>query len=112
MFEFEFPTGTTALPSPAMMSRLHSITSSASANKSGGTMKPQCLSCLQIDDKLEIGWLLDRQVGRLRAIKNWCYVSDGDLAKSANRTVAHQAVAIGVLILRVDRRNFVVRRQS
>jgi hypothetical protein len=42
---------------------LYSITSSAVASKEGGTVRPKRLRGLKVDGELELGWLLNRQVG-------------------------------------------------
>jgi hypothetical protein len=39
--------------------------------------KSECSRCFEIDDKLEFGGLLNRQVGRLRALQNLLDVSGG-----------------------------------
>ena len=49
---------------------LHSITSSARASSVGGTVEAERLGGLEVDDQLELGGLLDRQVGRLLALED------------------------------------------
>src|SRR5262245_16249473 len=60
------------LAAPASSSRtlFHSITSSACASNVGGTVRPSAFAVNQIDDEIEFGRLLDRQVGRLRAAQD------------------------------------------
>ena len=48
----------------------HSITSSALASSVGGTVEAERLGGLEIDDQLELGRLLDRQVGGLLALED------------------------------------------
>ena len=60
-----------APPSSVMNSRRsHSITSSARASSVGGTVEAERLGGVQVDDEIELGRLLDRDVGRLRPAQN------------------------------------------
>ena len=49
---------------------LYSITSSARSEERLGNCQAERLGGLEIDDQLELGRLLDRQVGRLRPSQN------------------------------------------
>ena len=55
----------------------HSITSSARASSASGTVEAERLGGLEIDDQLELGGLLHRQVGRLLALENPAGVDAG-----------------------------------
>ena len=57
---------------PAMSRRAggYSITSSAVASSVAGTVKPERLGGLEINDELVLGRCLDRQVGRLLALED------------------------------------------
>ena len=60
-----------APPSSVMNSRRsHSITSSARASSVGGTVEAERLGGLEVDHELELGRLIDRQVGGLFALEN------------------------------------------
>src|SRR5262245_33835187 len=61
-------------------------------------LKPQRLRSLEVDHKLELGRLLDRQFGGFRTLKNFARV-DAALAISIGevRSVAHQAAGYRVL---------------
>ena len=48
----------------------HSITSSASASNVAGIVEAERFGGLEIDDEIEFGRLLDRDVGRLRSAQN------------------------------------------
>jgi hypothetical protein len=48
----------------------YSITSSARASTTGGTVTVDRLSSFKVDDQLELGRLLDRNVGRFRPAQN------------------------------------------
>ena len=50
--------------------RLHSITSSARASSDVGTVEAERLGGLEVDDQLELGRLLHRQVGWLLALED------------------------------------------
>src|SRR5262245_29370662 len=50
--------------------RSYSISSSARASSIGGMSRPSALARLQVDDELKLGWLHDRQVGRLFALED------------------------------------------
>ena len=55
----------------------HSITSSASASRVGGTSKPSALACLEVDHEFKFNRCLCRQVGRLCALKNAIVIGGG-----------------------------------
>src|SRR6476659_5958839 len=65
-------------------------------------------SCrLQIDEKLELGRLQHRQLGRPRALEYAAGI-DADLMKCLRvvASVAHQPAGHDILTLRISRRNF------
>ena len=64
--------GTAAVPPSSDMNvtPLHSITSSARASSVGGIVEAKRLGGRQIDDEVELGRLLDRNVGRFRPAQN------------------------------------------
>ena len=51
-------------------SRTYSITSSARASSVGGTVDAECFGRGEVYDKIKLGRLLDRNVGRFRATQN------------------------------------------
>ena len=53
--------------SNAAKQHVYSITSSARSSECGGNFEAERLRGLEIDDQLEFGRLLDRQIGGLRA---------------------------------------------
>ena len=55
---------------PACGWRTYSITSSARASSVGGTVEAERLGGLEVDDQLELGRRLHRQVGRLLALED------------------------------------------
>ena len=57
--------------------RTHSITSSARASSVGGTSRPSALAVFRLIAELELGRLLDRQVGRLGALQDLVDVVGG-----------------------------------
>ena len=91
----------------------HSITSSARASSVGGTVEAERLGGLEVDDQLELGRLLHRQVGRLLALEDTAGV-DADLAIEVSDAgpVAHQAAGRDELAIRRNRRHRVARRQA
>ena len=50
--------------------RAYSITSSARSGAAGGMVEPKRLGGLEVDDQLELGRRLNRQVGRLLALED------------------------------------------
>ena len=50
----------------------HSITASARASSVGGTLMPSALAVLRFSAKIELGRLLDRDVGWLRPAQKSC----------------------------------------
>ena len=70
----------------------HSITSSARASSDGGHSETERLGGLKVDRQLELGRLLDRQVGRLLALEDAVHVA-GRAAVLIARSgaIAHQA---------------------
>ena len=52
------------------LAAFHSITSSARANSIGGMSSPSALAVLEIDDQLELCWLLNREIGGFGAFEN------------------------------------------
>jgi hypothetical protein len=75
-----------------------------------GHLKPKRLGCLHIDNKLELGRLLDRQVGRLRALENLTGV-DTNLTPHAQiiGPVAHQPTGLDLFASGMGRWNPVAR---
>src|SRR5215207_8214368 len=71
-----------------------------------GHVEPECLRGLQIDHQLEARRLHHRQVRRLLALEDAPGV-DADLPKHLLEvgSVAHQAARLGILPLRINRRN-------
>jgi hypothetical protein len=67
---------------------------------------------LQIDDKLKLGRLRDRQIGRLGALENFAGVN-ADLANTVSDvgSVAHQPASLDEVPLGQNHRNAVARRQ-
>ena len=55
----------------------HSITSSARASSVGGTVEAERFGGLEIDDQLELGRLLHRQVGGLLALEDAIDIAGG-----------------------------------
>src|SRR5262249_37291230 len=68
---------------------------------------------LEIDNKLELGWLLDGQVRGLRALENSPDVIGSQLAieRRGVGTIAHQATVLCKCHIRVHRRYVVTSRQ-
>src|ERR1700730_3620942 len=74
--------------------------------------KAERLGGLKIDDKLDLGGLLDRQVSRLFALKNPAGI-DADQTVYIRKTasVAHQAASRGELTIPADRGHGMAGRQ-
>jgi hypothetical protein len=73
---------------PACGWRTYSITLSARASSMGGTVNFERLRGLGIDGQLEFGWLHDRQVGGLGALKDFA----GAMAISNRRNRARRSL--------------------
>src|SRR5450631_2358803 len=59
------------------------------------------LRCLEVDDKVELGRLLDRQVGRIGALENLVHIASGATEKvSKVRSIGHQAPEFHLLPIR------------
>src|SRR6516165_10756249 len=71
------------------------------------------LGGLEVDDKLKLGRLQDRQVGGLSAIENFAGI-DASLTKTVRdvRSVAHQPAGYDEITDRIRRRNTLARRQA
>src|SRR6516165_11853012 len=71
------------------------------------------LGGLEVDDKLKLGRLQDRQVGGLSAIENFAGI-DASLTKTVCdvRSVAHQPAGYDEITDRIRRRNTLARRQA
>ena len=90
----------------------HSITSSARASSVGGTVEAERLGGLEVDDQLELGGLLDRQVGGLLALENSAGVDAGLTVRVGDAAaVAHQAAGRDKLATLIDRGHRVAERQ-
>src|SRR5258707_557388 len=76
-----------------------------------GDCEAKGLRSLGVDQKAELGGLLDRQVSRLGTLENLGDIIESSLAEGAPPVVAHQTACPGVLGLRIYRGNFVTRRQ-
>src|SRR5262249_22080935 len=73
----------------------------------------QRLGGLEIDDKLELGWQLHRQVGGLLALENATRISTyKPVSVRKTATVAHHATIRRKLAILVDCRNLVLDRQG
>jgi hypothetical protein len=97
-------------PIAAALSRpLHSITSSARGEDRWRDCEAERLGGLQVDHQLEMGRLLDRQIGGLGALEDLSGVN-ADLAISSReaRSIADQATGRGELAKAIDRRNDMV----
>jgi hypothetical protein len=71
----------------------------------GRHIEAKCLRSLQVDHKLELGWLDDGQVGRLLALKNPTGVEGGlTIGIREARAIASQAAGRGKLTSFIDRR--------
>jgi hypothetical protein len=71
----------------------------------GGTVRPRSFGGPEIDDQLELGWLLDRDVGRLRTLKN--EVDDFRAApplRAMIGPVGHETARLSEFTVAVDRR--------
>ena len=106
--------GHAAAPPRSVMNsrRIHSITSSAVASRVGGTVEAEHPGGLEVDDQLELGRLHDRQVRRLRALKDAAGV-DADLTIRIRNVgpVAHQPAGFGNSHATQMSRGSMVRRQ-
>ena len=103
-----------APPSSVMNSRRsHSITSSARASSARRHVEAERLGDREIDDQLEFGRLLDRQVARLRAAQNLVDIV-GCAAKQVRnmRAVRHQPCRIDVFAQAEHRRQSCAQRQD
>src|SRR5207244_11256742 len=68
---------------------------------------------LEIDDQLEFGCQLHRQIGGLGALKNPIDVARRTLEQNADiRAVDHEATGIDIFAKRVDGRKLAVRQSS
>ena len=88
------------------------MTSSARARIEGGIVEAERLGGLEVDDQLELGRLLDRQIGRLGALEDLSGVN-ADLAIGSReaRSIADQAAGRGEFAPLIDRRNGMACRQ-
>ena len=94
------------------LSLLHSITSSARASSVGGMVEAERLGGLEVDDQLDLGGLLDRQVGGLLALENAARIVAGPAVRvGIAAAVAHQAACSDELAILEDRRHRVSERQ-
>src|SRR5215211_5340798 len=59
----------------------HSITSSARASSIGGTSRPEGLGRFEVEDKLELGRLLNWKIGWLGALKYLVNIRRGSTVK-------------------------------
>ena len=76
----------------------HSITSSARASSVGGIVEAERLGGRQVDDQIELGRLLDREVGRLRPAQNLVDIVGGAPEQVREvRSIGHQASRFDVL---------------
>ena len=86
--------------------RFISITSSARASSGRRHGDAERLGGLEVDDQLDFGGLLNRQVGRLLALENPAGVeADQAVQIRIAASVAHQAAGRGELAILVDRRH-------
>ena len=85
--------------------RAHSITSSARASSVGGTVEPERLGGLEVDDERELGRLLDRQVGGLGALEDLVDIDGGALVHVlVARPIGHQAARLDHFAVRIHAR--------
>ena len=85
---------------------LHSITSSVRASSVTGMVRPSALAVIEIDNKVELGRLLDRQVGGLGAAQYLVHVVAGAADQvQIVRPVGHQAAGLHVLALHIHGRH-------
>src|SRR5262249_2330856 len=69
-----------------------------------GNFEVERLGGLEVDDQLELGWLLDRQLGRFRATENLADIGASlTIGIREARSVARQAAGCDVLAGIVDR---------
>ena len=91
----------------------HSITSSARASSVGGTVEAERLGGRQIDDEIELGRLLDRDVGRLRPAQNLVDIVGGAPEQVREIwSIGHQTSRFDVLPEAVHRRQSRAERQG
>ena len=84
----------------------YSITSSARPSSVSGTVEAERLGGLEIDDQLDFGGLLHRQVGRLLALEDAAGVDADHAIQVCNAgSVAHQAAGRDELAIRGNRRH-------
>jgi hypothetical protein len=70
------------------------------------------LGGLEIDDELERGWLLDREIGRTRALQDLCYVGRRTPEHvSQVGSIGHQSARVDVFPLGEDSRQPILQRQ-
>ena len=85
--------------------RHHSITSSARASSVGGTVKAERLRGREVDDELELGRLLDRQVGGLRSTQNLVDIVTGAPEQVREvYSIGHQTSRFDIFAMAVHRR--------
>ena len=90
----------------------HSITSSARASSVGGTVEAERLGGRQIDDEIELGRLLDREVGRLRPAQNLVDIVGGAPEQVREvRSIGHQTSRFDKFPKAVHRRQSRAQRQ-
>ena len=78
--------------------KCHSITSSARASRVGGHVEAERPGGDQVDDEIELGRLLDRQVGRLRPAQNLVDISAARRNRSGKfASIRHQAADFDTL---------------
>ena len=83
----------------------HSITSSARASSVGGTSRPSALAVVKINDEIEFGRLLDREVGWLCPAQNLIDIVSG--ASEQVRvvcSVGHETAGAEIIAERMDGR--------
>ena len=74
---------------------IHSITSSARASKRWRHAEAERLGGLEIDDQLELGRLLDGQIGRLGALQDLVHLRSGTPVQvSIVRSVGHETASV------------------
>src|SRR5688572_12337290 len=77
-----------------------------------GDGEAQGLGRLEVDDQLELPWLLDREVGRLRTLEDAVYVvSDAAVRLRLARSVREQAACLCILATLRDHRQALLRGQ-
>ena len=89
------------------------MTRSAWSSTDCGIVMPSRFAVLQVDQQLELGRLLDRQVGRPGALQDPVDIAGAVAALDAvARPVGHQAAVLGIVAARTDRRQAGVRSPS